>query len=329
MLRVTRHPGALPLAVAALGALGVLLLLVATGPPAVVCVCSEEMESYPASNGEAQDEAEAREQWQALWQAVAEEGVEALDPKVTTAGAMFAGDTCGMRYRRLYKAVPADAQARLIVAAFANDPASKERLLAPLADASDPAMRARVRVEIARVALRSGRPVDAQAALEGLDRLMIPPACRADVHFLRGRAAIQRGAPHNAVVEFEAATEIDRGFWNAYRDQVPLLVGLLHDSRQSSATCLRRARRLVEVLGALPQLARDTRQFAKLGRSLEQMGVRSSATLLAAGLVWHWTGQAELSRTTLLAAERSPRVLPRICEGEVRDQIRKQLEAQS
>ena len=115
-------------------------------------------------------------------------------------------------------------------------------------------------------------------------------------------------------------------YWNAYRDRLPVLVGALHEPQQGVAACLRQARTLIEVLGLLPQLADDTRQFAKLALSLERLGVRSSATLLASGLTWRWAGQEVHGRGVLARGLEAPVLLPVSCEREMRARIAIELE---
>ena len=132
---------------------------------------------------------------------------------------------------------------------------------------------------------------------------------------------MHRGETSGALTAFAKANALDPGFWNAYRDRLPVLVHALHRPDQLVATCLGRARVLIEVLGLLPQLARDTRQFAKLALSLERLGVRSSATLLASGMMWHWAGEEAYGRTVLVRGREAPELLPAACEREMRERI--------
>ena len=141
------------------------------------------------------------------------------------------------------------------------------------------------------------------------------------MRYLEGRIAIHRGDAAAALGAFAAANALDPGYWNAYRDRLPILVRALHEPGQSAAACLRHARTLIEVLALLPQLADDTRQFAGLALSLDRLGARSSATLLASGMMWRWAGQKAHSRGVLARALDAPRLLPAACEREMRARI--------
>ena len=273
--------------------------------------------------GECQTEVQA---WQKMWRELEAKGVDALDPGVNVAGAQYAGDTCGMRYRRLYGGVPSETRERMVIAAFANDPRIKRELLEPLLASPDPKIKARAAVELARVALREDDPDGADAALDEVAGLVLPPACEADMHYLRGRVALRRGEMHAALEALAVATERDSGFWNAWRDQVPILVHALHESPQRTTDCLYRTRRLIEILGLLPQLANDVRQFGKLALMLDRLGAHSSATLLASGLMWQWAGQAVHGRSVLQRAQDAPQRLPAACEREIRARIASGLE---
>ena len=285
----------------------------------------------PVVEVEKEDPAEVQaelEAWETMWDDIEKGGVTALGPDSHVAGARYAGDTCGMRYRRLYRRVNPETREHLVIAAFANNPETKERILHSLRESPDPRIRGRVVTELARVALRQGNADAAEAALHGGTELELPEACEADLHYLRGRIALMRREDAGAALHaFELATERDEGYWNAYRDQLPLLVRFLHEPDQSEADCLRHARRLVKVLGRLPQLAEDTRQFAKLALSLERLGAHSSATLLATGQTWRWAGQEAYGRGILVQAIQAPELLPRICESTMRARIARELEA--
>ena len=309
-----------PVTAAWLAALAVLLGLLAFHRPQAVCVAPP-----PADLGAEQEDPEAVEAaveaWQEMWKELETEGVDALDPGVDIAGAQYAGDTCGMRYRRLYRGVAPETRERLVIAAFANDPGLKRQVLEPLLASRDPQIKARAAVELARVALRQGDPGLAEAALGEVAGLELAPACEADVHFLRGRIALRRGDTVSALAALSAATAQDRGYWNAWRDQIPLLVHALHETPQRTTDCLHRTRRLIEILGLLPQLANDVGQFGKLALLLERLGARSSATLLASGLMWQWAGQDAHGRSVLIRAMDAPALLPAVCEREIRSRI--------
>ena len=305
------------------GGLALFLGLLAVHQPRVACL--QDAASAAGHEDAAAMQAELQA-WEQLWAELEAEGVDALAPEARVPGARHAGDTCGMRYRRLYRGVDAGTRERLVIAAFANDPETKRRLLQPLLEASEAPVRARAAVELARVALRQGDPDAAESALRRSAGLDVPPACEADRRYLEGRIAVHRGDAAAALEAFAAASALDPGYWNAYRDRVPVLVRALHDPGQGAATCLRRARILIEILGLLPQLADDTRQFAKLALSLERLGGRSSATLLAAGLTWRWAGQETHGRGVLARGLDAPVLLPAACEREMRARIDRALE---
>lgn len=271
--------------------------------------------------------AEEVQQWNEMWDEIEEQGVEALDPGIMIAGAQYAGDTCGMRYRLIYRRIDRGVRDRLVIAAFANDPEVKRQVLVPLLQAEDPAIRGRTVVELARIALRQGDAAAAETALATAEGLDLAPACAADLRYLKGQAAAAAQKLASAVEAFAAATELDPGFWNAYRDQIPILVRQLHDQALGSAACLRSARRLIQILGLLPQLAADTRQFAKLALSLERLGLHSSATRLAAAMTWQWAGQEAHGRSLLEAALEGPETMPAACERAVRARVAEAMEA--
>lgn len=311
---------------ALLAGLALFLGVMVVWHPVIACVQGE-----PKTVMEEGDPAEIQaemEAWETMWDDIEEDGVEALGPDIHVAGARYAGDTCGMRYRRLYRRIDRETREHLVIAAFANNPETKERILNSLLDSPDPRIRGRTVTELARVALRQGDAAAAEAALRGSAGLELPEACEADLHYLQGRIALmQREDAVAALHSFALANARDPGYWNAYRDQLPLLVQFLHEPDQGAATCLRHARRLIEVLGLLPQLADDTRQFAKLALSLERLGAHSSATLLATGLTWRWAGQEAYGRSILARAMQAPDVLPRGCESAMRARIAVELEA--
>lgn len=311
---------------ALLAGLALFLGVMVVWHPVIACVQSKpEAVMDEGDPSEIQAELEA---WETMWDDIEEGGVEALGPDVHVAGARYAGDTCGMRYRRLYRRIDRETREHLVIAAFANDPETKERILKSLLDSPDPRIRGRTVTELARVALRQGDAAAAEAALRGSVGLELPEACEADLHYLQGRIALmQREDAGAALHYFALANARDPGYWNAYRDQLPLLVQFLHEPDQGTAACLRHARRLIEVLGLLPQLADDTRQFAKLALSLERLGAHSSATLLATGLTWRWAGQEAYGRSILARAMQAPDVLPRECESAMRARIAVELEA--
>ena len=301
-------------------ALVLLLGLLATYRPQAVCIPTTSAQLAAAAENPAAVEA-AVQAWQEMWEEIEARGVDAFDPGLEIAGAQYAGDTCGMRYRRLYRAVDPEARERLVIAAFANDPRWKQRALEPLLASPDEPIRARAAVEMARAALRSGEFGLAEAALEQALGLDIPEACAADVLYLRGRIALHRGEMDAALEALTVATTRDPGYWNAWRDQLPLLVHALHERPQSTSECLDHARRLIEVLGLLPQLANDVRQFGKLALLVERLGARNAATLLASGLAWQWAGQRAHGHAVLVRAMNAPRQLPVPCELEIRSRL--------
>ncbi len=304
---------------AVLAGLVVFLGVMAVRHPMVACTQSAR------ETVEVQAELKA---WERMWDGIESNGVDALDLDDDVPGARYAGDTCGMRYVRLYSRVEDETRKQLMIAAFSNDPETKKRILSALLDSTDPRIRGRTAIELARVSLHQGDAEEAEAALHASEGLKLHPACEADRHYLQGRIALIRREPTRAALDaFALANARDPGYWNAYREQLPLLVQSLHEPDQGAAACLRHARRLIEVLGLLPQLANDTRQFAKLALSLERLGARSSATLLASGLTWQWAGQEAYGRSVLARALQAPEVLPRVCEGEMRARIARELEA--
>ena len=327
-----------PVSAAWLVGLALLIGMMATRQPEVVCARDEPVEDVVCTRDEGAAERRASggdpakctaelEAWERMWDELESEGVHVFAPDLQIAGARYAGDTCGMRYRRLYRGVGTETRERMVLAAFANDPDTKRRLLLPLLDSPDERIRARAAVELARVGLRRGDLASAQAALEHVVGLDIPDACESDVRHIDGRIALRRGDATAALAAFEAASELDPGHWNAYHDRLPVLVHALHVRGLGTAACLQHARTLIEVLGLLPQLADDTRQFAKLALSLERLGARSSATLLAAGMTWRWAGQEAYGRGILARALDAPELLPQACESEIRKRIALALES--
>lgn len=307
--------------VAWLGGLALFLALMGTHRPHVSCA-PDAASAMPMAQTEDPAELQAAiEAWEHMWEQLTAGGVSALAPEVHVAGARYAGDTCGMRYRRLYRGVGVEARERLVIAAFANDPDIKQRLLQPLLDSPDARIRARAAVELARVALRRGDLDAAKTALRRNAGPDLPPACEADRHYLEGRIAARRGDTAAALAAFAAASARDPGYWNAYRDRLPMLVRVLNESTQCAAACLSHARNLIEMLGLLPQLADDSRQFAKLALSLEHLDAHNSATLLASGVAWLWAGQQTHGRRVLSRALHAPELLPAVCEQAMRTRI--------
>ncbi len=310
-------------------ALALLVGLAVFHRPQVVCTsaCTSASTSVaPLSEQEDPRAIEAAvEAWKQMWAELEVKGVDALDPNVSVVGAQYAGDTCGMRYRRLYRKVAPKDRERLIIASFANDPQLVRRALEPVLASPDPRIKARAAVELARVALRQKETDRAVAALDEINGLALPPACEADVYYLRGRVAQQGGNINAALDALSMATVLDRGFWNAWRDQIPLLVSALHESPRRTAECLHHTRRLIEILGLLPQLANDASQFGKLALLLDRMGAQSSATLLASALAWQWAGQELYAHRILQRAIDAPALLPAACERQVRVQIASKL----
>ena len=280
-----------------------------------------------AASGNDTDLQVALDAWTRMWAEFDKEGLSALDPNLRVAGARFAGDTCGMRYRRLYRGVDHAIREQLAIAAFANDPDTKQRILRQsLSESSNAQIRARIAVELARVAARRGDSVAAEAALRQAAEQALPPPCEADIHYLQGRIALHRGNPREALEALAAATALDPGYWNAWRDQIPALIRLLREPGMRPADCLDRTRRLIRALGLLPQLADDTRQFSMLALSLERHDPHRSATLLALGLTWSWAGQEQYARGVLFRALEAPEALPDVCEHAIRSRVTAVLE---
>ena len=308
-----------------LAGLALFLGFMALRAPETVCAPGK---SPPDGGDPARIRAEL-DSWERMWAEIEADGVKALDRRETVAGAFHAGDTCGMRYRGLYTGVDPGARDRLALAAFANDPEVKTRILESLPEPADARLRARVAAELARVALRRGDLAAAAAALDRTAGEDLPAPCEADAHYLRGRIALGRGDSPAALEAFAAAAARDPGFWNAHRDRIPLLVAALREPGQAPAACLRHARQLIEAVGQLPQLADDTRQFAALALSLERLGARSSATRLATGLTWRWAGRTERGRGILAGISDAPDTLPAVCERTMREHAVRALEAGS
>ena len=317
-----------PVSAAWLVGLALLVGMMTIRQPELVCTRDDgavrgEPVAPPDDAGEWEKDLEA---WEKMWGELESEGVRALAPELQIAGARYAGDTCGMRYRRLYGRVRAKDLESMVIAAFSDDADTKRALLLPLLDSQDERIRARAAVELARIGLRRRDLASAEAALEHAAGLDISDACGSDVRHLEGRIAVRRGDRRAGLAAFEAATELDPGHWNAYRDRLPVLLHSLDAGGLSAAACLRHARALIEVLGVLPQLADDANQFARLGLALERRSARSSASLLAAGMTWRWAGQEAYAQRTLARARDAPKLLPQACEHEIRKRIERELE---
>lgn len=300
-----QHAGillAILLLLATSGSIG-LALKPATPPPIADACAADAM-------------ADECERWDALWQELEHDGVEALAVTVESPDLRPAGDTCGMRYRNLFRHAATTAHFKMRLAAFSNEPAQKLALLDELTLAEDAVTRFRAGVETARIALRKGEPAAALALIAALDVEGVPAACQADAHFVAASAAIQLDDLAAAEAALERAVDADAGFWNARRVQTEVLSRLLVQRRQDPAACLARTRRIIENLGALTSLANDLRQLRDLASNADRQWSRTNpALMLMATLGYRWAGDPERAEVARAAIVTNTGRLPQACEA--------------
>lgn len=309
-----------------LAALGALLLLALLMPRLVsltmgTAAVSEGRE--PAREAELQP---ALAHWQALWSRLATEGVTALEPDIADPSLRAAGDTAFMRYRNLWDQVPATARRDFQLAALANDPEHKQRLLKPWRDAEIPLIRFRAWLEQARIALRQQDPgAAAAAARTALEIPALPAPVRADAAFILGYLALQAGALDQAEAQLARAIRDDPGFWDARQLHLRVLGALLAQSDSRPARCLNHTRALIEQLGALPALAQDRTQFRDIADQFaRQTHGAHPALALMTGLGYLWAGETERARgqLTLAAQGHEPGPGPPMCRQRIAEQAR-------
>lgn len=259
----------------------------------------------------------ATERWNDMWQEISAQGAQALAPEVTAIAARPAGDTLFMRYPNQWGEVDAVTRLSFQLAALANDPKQKIKYLARLERVPAPRVRHRAYLEHARVALRS-RHFDAamMAARSALKIAEVPGKWQADPNFVLAHSAWETGELELAEHAVNAAVAADPGFWDARDLRARLNLRLLSKRGQPTAACIDRARRLIEDLGALPQLAEDRGQFGGIARRIIVVpGRANAARYLAAGMGYLWQGDSLRAREELRRAAHSSGALPRGCEA--------------
>ncbi|MBK1648338.1 hypothetical protein [Rhabdochromatium marinum] len=263
-------------------------------------------------------------QWQALWSQLANEGHGALAPRIEDPSLRAAGDTGFMRYRNLWEQVPAAAQRQFQLAALANSPERKVRLLQSLMESEEPLLRFRARLERARIALRQEDEVTAAAfARAALQVPDLPAPARADATFILGYAAAQAGALQEAEAQLGRAIGEDPGFWDARQLYLRVLGALLAQPNSTASRCLERTRELIEQLGALPALAQDRSQFRDIADHFaRQAQADSPAVALMTGLGYLWAGDPEQARAQLTQAAHAHGQGPALCEARIAEQAR-------
>lgn len=263
-------------------------------------------------------------QWQALWSRLDSEGSRALEPDISDPSLRAAGDTAFMRYRNLWDQVPANEQRQFQLAALANSPERKARLLEPLSDSHEPLIRFRASLELARMALRQDDPVSAaQFAQAALRVPELPAPARADAAFLLGFVAAQAGQLEQAETYLRRAIQDDPGFWDARQLQLRVLGELLAQPNNTDARCLERARELIEHLGALPALAQDRGQFRDIADHFaRQSKVSSPALDLMTGMGYLWAGDAIQARARLSQAAQGRGHEQVLCQKRIAEQAR-------
>jgi len=274
------------------------------------------------------EQAAAVEAWQGLWQKIAAGGEQALAPESTDRSLRPAGDTVFMRYRGLWRGVDKAIRQTFQLAALANEPEQKLRLLTPLSTIDQPLVRFRALLEIARVRLRlndlQGAHRAAVQALALQDR--IDARAAADAHFILGYIALTEQHWEIAETALTRAIAADPGYWDARQAQLLVLGRLLARRSQSAAACLDRTRRLIEHLGALPALAQSRTQLRDIADRFESLPQRTNAAFyLLAGLGYSWAGDSARARQTLKRADRTRGRLPAACEKLILAQVQQLL----
>ena len=256
-------------------------------------------------------------QWEALWTTIKTEGERSLAPGIEDRSLRAAGDTVFMRYRNLWHKVDHSVRQRFQMAALANDPQQKLKLLQPLIETDDPQVRFRALLEIARVQLRlrAFEQVDARAR-QALAIADIAPRIAADAHFILGYAALEQHDLQRAEEELSKAVAYDPGFWDARQTQLLVLSRQLGRPRQRLADCLNRTRLLIENLGAMPVLAQSRTQFRDIADRFGAQALPANpAFRLLAGLGYLWAGDSGRARAVLSKAKQTHSTLPQQCEA--------------
>lgn len=270
-----------------------------------------------SADGARHEQENAVAQWQALWAAIEQRGEAALQPENLDPALRSAGDTIFMRYRNLWRDVDATTQHTFQMAALANTPADKLRLLQPLATASVAQVRLRALLEIARVHLRLRALTEARAVAQ--QALTIPdlaPKMVADFYFILGCVALEAHDFDAAEMALAQAVARDPGFWDARQTQLLVLSHQLSQPRPRVAACLNRTRLMIENLGALPTLAQDRTQFRDIAdRFADQPASVNPAFSLLSGLGYLWAGDRDKARAAWREVRRGSGKLPRQCEA--------------
>lgn len=311
-----------------------LLLLVQLGaayfliPPQAETVAetaSSNSDSVCPDNSQCQDECDKNPEtcWKQLWVRLEEEGLKALDPTSQVDKSLrAAGDTCGMRYRDFFKELTEAQRYRFKVAAFSNTPQTKLALLQTLTEDGHDLVRFRAYLEIARIHIRQQHWPIALQALAKAEGLAVPSACQSDRNFLRGYVAFQQGRLDQAEQHLREATALDPGFWNARQLLLSILSRQLQGASQDNRQCLNRTRLLVENLGALPQLAQDSKQFRVIAEQVSAISAKTnSAISLIRGLGYLWGGDTQQAITVFQAGIADTGQLPQHCESLVQQRL--------
>ncbi len=222
------------------------------------------------------------------------------------------GDTCGTRRHGMYPNVPIRLARRFAVAAFAQDPDLRLRMLAVLREevADRPRLLHRAILEEVRTALRAGRLEFAAQRLVELESLdpLVPPPCRADAEFYRGLVAARRQQTERALVFLRKAVELDPESFLARAALIQILHAQLGGPFPQARDCLTRAADFLDHLRGLYGLATDAPQLLELAETLAARRRRGATVELALAYAYAWGG------ATGEALSRAERVRDRVHE---------------
>lgn len=239
---------------------------------------------------------------------------ERMRPDTMGPTVLPAGDTAGMRYAGLWGRPPDAVRRQFQLAALANDPDLKRRLLEPLSRDRDPNVRLRAQVELAGIAMRLGDPELALQHATAAPNGVTQPQMLADIRFLEAMAWSALGQDEATLTLLRTAIDLDPLFWNARLELMGASLRRLADDQLTANDCQRHLASLLETIAVLPTLADNTRYFRQIADYLASGDAPPSAAAdYAAALAYAWTNDRARSLAALDRAAGALRELPRGC----------------
>lgn len=273
----------------------------------------------------------AESAWRAQTSMVLQDDLEALEARGAKRSPLSGGDTVFIRHAGLLPSADPAIGYRLAAIGLMADPENRlQRLSALHETAANAPMRYRVRLEMLRVLIASGRREEAAAlARELTAQEALPPLVTVDAHYLWAMSQRGGGTPVPVLDAFRRAVAIDPDYWNARQAMI------LHLARHAALfvgdtpRCLRHAGLLLEQVLTLPSFATNGgRLLLDLSDALLRMpGPGHAARYYVSGVAARLANAPRQARTAFDRAQRSTADLPARCARLIAEASGAELEA--